>query len=638
MKRATLALVAAFAAIVATAETSRTATENWTRNRIAEATNATIAAAAQTATNYTDAATNAIAATIPAPYAPDPSDPDFSNAVVSVALLIGTNELAALRELGGLPVDAIGLGAVVLALAAAVAALRRAMLGAVERSQATDAAQSAALAAQARALTEVQEDAHAAKDKATEAHDRATEAAAGVEELKDASDRSQATDAAQSAALAAQAAALTLLQVGGADDGSALSLYADQIERAARTGHGKQVASYYPQYAIAPALTFLHISDVHGSPRVTDAIKVLDYLVAKGSCRFLLVTGDIHSNTFASDYTAMAAAFASTSNPVYITAGNHDLGNIGYNVGDCPTNRQVYDRMFAPLVDRWNLHMADGSGATTHPDDPADYDPETDAVCSWATDFEEEKIRMIGLYAYDAKYEVDPNDSGRLLYRRGYHAMRQEEVDWFVNTLITTPEGFGVVIAMHDDVEVSGHLDSPFNFAQYQNFCDIFAHFGRSALCEIVQAFIDGAALSKSWPQATSGREPFSVNADFSDKNSGAHFVAWINGHRHADGINFLKNFPNQLELNVSKFVDPYSVDGRTDETMNLVSISVDRRRVSVTRIGRRYSDNGDGSMCDYIQLDYRGRNYQLGALDSVSAAVKDLAERDGASASIVTA
>lgn len=38
MKRATLALVAAFA-IVATAETSRTATENWTRNRIAEATN-----------------------------------------------------------------------------------------------------------------------------------------------------------------------------------------------------------------------------------------------------------------------------------------------------------------------------------------------------------------------------------------------------------------------------------------------------------------------------------------------------------------------------------------------------------------------------------------------------------------------
>lgn len=51
MKRATLALVAAFAAIVATAETSRTATENWTRNRIGEATNATL----QAAKEYADA-------------------------------------------------------------------------------------------------------------------------------------------------------------------------------------------------------------------------------------------------------------------------------------------------------------------------------------------------------------------------------------------------------------------------------------------------------------------------------------------------------------------------------------------------------------------------------------------------------
>ena len=51
MKHATLALVAAFAAIVATAETSRTATENWTRNRIGEATNATL----QAAKEYADA-------------------------------------------------------------------------------------------------------------------------------------------------------------------------------------------------------------------------------------------------------------------------------------------------------------------------------------------------------------------------------------------------------------------------------------------------------------------------------------------------------------------------------------------------------------------------------------------------------
>ena len=51
MTRATLAIVAAFAAIFATAETNRTATENWTRNRIGEATNATL----QAAKKYADA-------------------------------------------------------------------------------------------------------------------------------------------------------------------------------------------------------------------------------------------------------------------------------------------------------------------------------------------------------------------------------------------------------------------------------------------------------------------------------------------------------------------------------------------------------------------------------------------------------
>ena len=51
MTRAALAIVTAFAAIFATAETNRTATENWTRNRIGEATNATL----QAAKDYADA-------------------------------------------------------------------------------------------------------------------------------------------------------------------------------------------------------------------------------------------------------------------------------------------------------------------------------------------------------------------------------------------------------------------------------------------------------------------------------------------------------------------------------------------------------------------------------------------------------
>lgn len=57
----------------------------------------------------------------------DPADPAFSNAVLSVALPIGTNELAVLREIGDLPIGegASGIGALLAALATAVVWLKR---------------------------------------------------------------------------------------------------------------------------------------------------------------------------------------------------------------------------------------------------------------------------------------------------------------------------------------------------------------------------------------------------------------------------------------------------------------------------------------------------------------------------------
>lgn len=57
----------------------------------------------------------------------DPNNESFSNAVVSVALPIGTNELEVLREIGGLPIGegASGIGALLAALATAVVWLKR---------------------------------------------------------------------------------------------------------------------------------------------------------------------------------------------------------------------------------------------------------------------------------------------------------------------------------------------------------------------------------------------------------------------------------------------------------------------------------------------------------------------------------
>ena len=349
-----------------------------------------------------------------------------------------------------------------------------------------------------------------------------------------------------------------------------------------------------------------------------NAVAVLNRLHADGRCAFLIHTGDMHHSTFASDYTAYQAYIDEADAPVFMVAGNHDVGNNSRSTtdGTTATDAQLYARVFAPVISGWGL--------TSH----------SDGKCYWYRDFADEGVRLIGLYDFESDYAVDGN--GELVSRRGYAAYRQAQIDWLIEALMTCPAGYGVIIAKHNPVNLRGTLDNPFNgeFLRGQNTGQTYVD--KDIIPTIVQAFMDGAAVDATFAQTQGVVTTLTVQADFSAKNAGAEFICYLDGHTHADGISFLQDFPKQLELNIGcdnfhyqHYADTLNQPGTLhQDLMNYVSVDVNRGCVYIQRIGNDFTGQADRR--DFTAIDYRNppQTVDLATLGSRVSALE--AESEG--------
>jgi hypothetical protein len=136
-------------------------------------------------------------------------------------------------------------------------------------------------------------------------------------------------------------------------------------------------------------------------------------------------------------------------------------------------------------------------------------------------------------------------------------------------------------------------------------------------LQDLVDAFISKSDFSKTYthPSITVGGETvaatsFTIVKDFSDRESTAEFIAYINGHSHCDSIGYAQYTTNrQLYLNITCSVAVYGGTsyasfanccdiprggvGATQDAINIYSIDRTNGIVNVVRIG---SDKGIGS------------------------------------------
>lgn len=212
----------------------------------------------------------------------------------------------------------------------------------------------------------------------------------------------------------------------------------------------------------------------------------------------------------------------------------------------------------------------------------------------------------------------------------------QTQIDWFIDTLNSTPSGAAILIGMHTSPDF---MEAPsVRAAKYQQespqvrelkyVTDMFTYkgflandseflngsynFSGSPIMGIIDAFISRTTASGSYtykvggtnysiPQASVVTKTVNWAADFS--NAGGVFVAYLCGHTHADLVSYIKDAQNtQLCLCTTCTVCEYGPynngrgssnadcvrgsSGATQDGFNVYVLDMANKRVGIARIG----------------------------------------------------
>lgn len=133
---------------------------------------------------------------------------------------------------------------------------------------------------------------------------------------------------------------------------------------------------------------------------------------------------------------------------------------------------------------------------------------------------------------------------------------------------------------------------------------------GAELIAQIVQAFIDRQSINVSVEQTGGVVTTLFANANFSDVAEGAEFICYCSGHTHQDIVNFLRDYPKQLELTIGCNNIHYTEgtdmlqedDSKSKNLMNVYSIDRNRGYIYIVRIGADFSNTAQERSCTAIK------------------------------------
>lgn len=308
-----------------------------------------------------------------------------------------------------------------------------------------------------------------------------------------------------------------------------------------------------------------HTSDCHGDyKRVENYYEYCDSMNVDVAC----VTGDIVAYRPSQGIGWFHEIIKNHQTLTAFCTGNHDVYNDDY------TDADIYTYMFSDV--------ATEIGNLTEK--------------TWYyKDIAAKKLRIISinLYQYGGS-------------NRWYTHFTEEQLNWFVSTLAATPTDYGVIVLTHAaQVSLDNARDAQHDtfFQNVRLYNNTHNHVDGAPIYDIVDAFISGTTLSKTYTQ-TGSPSSVTVSADFSSLNSGVEFIAHLTGHFHQDSICYVPNTVNkQLMLNVvcttsvyggSEY--PYLADisdlGRnsldsSQDAFNVYVVDRDNKLVKVIRVGQ---------------------------------------------------
>ena len=264
---------------------------------------------------------------------------------------------------------------------------------------------------------------------------------------------------------------------------------------------------------------FAHITDIHGdAPRWQNFLDYCD----KYGVDFALETGDavLYQKRDASQFIYDFADGHNTD--VIACIGNHESLPTGSST--------LFADNLSDLATKYE-YLASAGNITDK--------------CYFFKDYDAKKVRVIVL---------NQHEDGVYARRIG-----QTQVDWFIATLLSTPAGYGIVIAYHapeDKVVAESPYDMfrqpvPNSGATYEVNG---AYVDKRVVELLVDAFISRTSVNFTYEDHSATyngdsdvtTQTVSVVADFSEVDETTEFICYVCGHRHEDWIGYYDNSTNK--------------------------------------------------------------------------------------------
>ena len=186
---------------------------------------------------------------------------------------------------------------------------------------------------------------------------------------------------------------------------------------------------------------------------------------------------------------------------------------------------------------------------------------------------------------------------------------RQKQVDWLLETLKSTPAGYGVLLMYHSTEVVLSETAQPGYMAFFQlnrtatGTTNMRTGYTGTILTDIVDAFMERKAIYGTYSEGD-GSSPVTVDADFSNVAEGVEFIAHLTGHTHSDSIGYIPGRPNRQLMLVDTCTTPVCGEpggyakladvsdltregnGASQDAFNAYIIDRESKTVRVIRIG----------------------------------------------------
>ena len=345
------------------------------------------------------------------------------------------------------------------------------------------------------------------------------------------------------------------------------------------------------RYGGSNSISFMHISDTH---MFDTTLNKFVGLVQQTDVPFSVITGDMYFNN------AQVKTVRSSAKPIYLVPGNHDIYHYygGWRAAGLKPFEPNYCFRYEQL-DHWFAgNLADFSHYGS------------EKACYFYFDFKagDKTLRLIGLDQYDGG-TAGWNERNDII-------ISQEEADWLADLLGKSENVDGIIIFIHagfgnaNKGQRNTDNEGEFISTTAGDFPRAYSYNGIGdpyLVPEIVQAYISGQNLDKKeFRSGAAHRDDGStvppettvtVTTHFTQPHK--NFIAYLGGHLHWDMVEYLKDFPQQLQVLIANgFKEKiYTWHDLSYEdasyTINYCVVNFDTKTFVIHRIGSRKTDSG---------------------------------------------